>query len=145
MKRRSELVESRLVIHLVLPLILHGFLAFIALVEADETWMVFLTALIPAFAIGAIAEKARYPIWEAVFAAAWFPVVMTGTKWYWALGMPSAGGAGARMLKLLTGIENEATLGVAVFMVLAGATGFSMMRFDRWWIRKFGYSIFDES
>jgi hypothetical protein len=142
--RRYGQLESRPVIHLVLPLVLHGFLALLALVEADETWMVFTTALIPAFALGSIAEKMRYPLWEAVFAASWFPTLMTWTKWYWAIGMPSAGGAGARLLHLVTGIQNEATIGVAVFMAAAGAAGFALMRYDRWWTRKFGYSIFEE-
>ena len=136
--------KSAVVSDFVVPLVLHGFCAFLLMLEAEETWTMLIISIFPSFGAGMISEKLRRPFWAAAFAAAWIPAVMTATRWYWTLGMPSPGGAGTKLILSLTGIAVSPTAGVAAVMSAFGLAGWAFMRFDRLYEKKFGVSFFDE-
>lgn len=84
--------------------------------------------MIPAVGIGMLSEISRRPWWEAAVAAAWLPAWMTWSKWYWAIGMPSAGGAGGKLAEWATGISGAQTEGVFAVMAVCGVAGWMYSR-----------------
>ncbi len=105
--------------------------------------MLFMTAM-SAWAVGAFLSKKGYGPVVSPLAAAWLPAVAAGRHWYWSLDMPSPGGCAQSFFRLLGWNDAPITPAVAVIMAAFGAAGWGFMRFDRWYEKKTGHSLFEE-
>ena len=127
-----------------LPVLLNAFFLFIMLAEAENSWEIFGVSMLAAGGAGLAGGQRGYGAPATFLAAVWLPALMTWKRTYWALGMPSPGGTAQSLLRWAAAVEAPAWAAVALELGLCALAGWALMRFDRFWTKRTGRSLFDE-
>lgn len=128
-----------------LPLGLHFATTVFFGLEAETAFAMLLSAALAAFFSGAYLGKKGYGAPAAALAAAWPAVLASHWRWHWAAGLSSPGSAAQSLVRVFGWTDASMTAAVAVITVAAGGAGWLGKRFDRWYKRKTGRSLFEES
>ena len=105
MSRKARPFWEPLLVLALLPAAVHGFLLFIMVTEAENSWEILAVTILAAGGVGLFGGQRGYGAVITCLSAAWLPAFMTWKRTYWAMGGPSPGGSAKSLLLWTTGID----------------------------------------
>lgn len=128
-----------------MPAAVYFFFALLFGSEADTSgFMLFGSLFTTAFA-GSLLSKKGYALAVSAPAAAWPVVPASLGRWHWALGFASPGPSAQSIVRGLGWADASMTAALVSLSLGAACAGWTFMLFDRWYKRKTGHSLFEES
>lgn len=91
--------------------------------EAEGSAYMLFSSIMAAGATGMFLRKSRYAWFLGALSGAWPASLATWRRWYWALDMPSPGGAAQSLVGSLGWSDASAAMAVGVVLVPCGAIG----------------------
>jgi len=128
-----------------MPFCVHAFVTFFFALEADSSGMMLFCAMFASAAAGAFLSKRGYDPVTSAAAAGWPAVLGAWKRAYWAVDLPSPGGAAQGLARSFGWPDPQVSAAVASVLAASGLAGWLFMRFDRWYEKKTGRSLFEES
>ena len=126
-----------------MPVCVHAAFTLFFGLEADTAPFMLFTAVLAAGSTGAFLGKWGYGPVAASLGSAWPTVLAVSRHWHWSAGLPSPGGSAQALTRYMGLGELSMPAATAVVLIIAGAAGWLLMRVDRWYEGKTGYSFFD--
>lgn len=128
-----------------LPAGVHLFLTLLFGIEADTSGVMLMMAIMAALAVGVLLAKLEYGLIVSALAAVWPTVLAAWRRWHWSLDMHSPGGAAQTVVRFCGWPDAPAAAALAAVLIPFGALGWLLKHFDRWYEKKTGRSLFEES
>lgn len=127
------------------PVGIHCVVVFMVGWDVDSSGAVLAAVVIAAAVTGFVLGKGGYGPIGAALASAYPPALFAWTHLYWTLDMHSPGGAAQSLVEWAGWRGASAPLALAAVAAASAAPGWGLMRFDGWWQRRTGRSLFDDS
>lgn len=106
-----------------MPPFVHACATILFGLEAEGSTHMLFSAVMAAGATGMFLRKARYGLVLAALSGAWPGALAAWRHWYWALGMPSPGGAAQSLAGALGWTGASAGEAVGALLIPCGAVG----------------------
>lgn len=128
-----------------MPPAVHLLFGFMFGAEAESSLVMLLASLFSAACVGAFLSKKGYGLVAATLGALWPLVPASLGHWHWNAGMPAPGASAQALARSFGWTGASMTAALSALAAAAGAAGWLFMLFDRWYKRKTGHSLFEES
>lgn len=134
--------RGRLTRWVVIPVGIYLLLHVIFVLEDDNSAVSLGGAWLSAGITAAYMKKARRPLWEAVLAGTWFPVMLAWGRVYWSLGLSSPASAAQSLMGAFGWRFAPSTESFVLWLLPASLLGYGLAAFDLYWERKTGLPFF---
>lgn len=128
-----------------MPAAVHLLFALLFGSEADTSAFMLFGSLATAACVGMFLSKKSYGAAVSMLAAVWPVVPASLGHWHWAAGMASPGGSAQALVRWAGWTDASMTASLAALSAAAAGAGWAFMLFDRFYKRKTGHSLFEES
>lgn len=142
--RKKELFRHALWLG-VMPAAVYLFFALLLGSDADTSAFILFGSLFTTAITGGLLGGKGYPLVVSAPAAVWPVLPASAGHWFWALGFASPGPSSQALVRALGWTDASMTAALVVLSAASACAGWTFMLFNRWYKRKTGHSLFEES